>query len=297
MNKYYRGVAIVLLAAFSSALLPTFAKFAYKNDLTVMTVLFFRFSLPAVVLFAFLLITKQNIRVDKKTLFGLFLLGGVFNTLQATAYFSSFKYIPVSLAVLISYTYPAFTAIVSFLWDHEPITWKIILSFISCFAGLVLMVGTNLDQINIMGVILATTASLLFTVYVVISNKIVKKVPPLITSSYIVLFSAVGTLVLSLFGADKISMDFQSAAWPWIMGLVIFSALAVINFIKGIEILGPTKASILCSSEPLFGVVVAMILFQEKLTGIQLVGAAGIIMGAILAVSGKEKDRVVEVYQ
>ncbi|MEL7565921.1 MAG: DMT family transporter [Dehalobacterium sp.] len=290
MNKYYHGVAIVLLAAFSSALMPTFVKFAYNNDLTVMTVLFFRFSLAAVVLFSFLLITKQNIRLDRRTFLGLFFLGAVFNTLQAACYFSSLKYIPASLAVLISYTYPTITAIVTCLWDHEPITKNIAISLISSFAGLILMLGNVLGHINILGIILATGASLFYTVYVVLGNKILKKVPPFIASSYTTLFTTVGTLFLSLFSANKISFVFPGAAWPWVLGLVFFSTFTIIGFFKGIKILGPTKASVLCTSEPLFGVVIAIILFHEHLTGLQLLGAAAVITGALLAVYTPNKD-------
>lgn len=284
MNKYYHGVVIVLMSAFCAALLPSFAKLAYENDVTVMTVLFLRFSLAALVLFSYLLITRQNIRLDKKNLLGLFLLGCVFNTMQATTYFSSLNYIPASLAVLIAYTYPAFTAIVTCLWDHEPITKKIAFSLVSCLAGLVLMLGTTLGHINVLGVILATAASLFYTVYVVLSNKMLKKVPPFIASSYITLFTTVGTFFLSLFSNNKINFGFPGAVWPWIFGLVTFSTLTILLLFKSLKILGPTKATVLCTSEPLFGVVVAMILFQERLTGLQLLGAAGVIAGAVLAV-------------
>jgi len=290
MSKYHHGVAIVLLSAFTSGLMPTFAKFAYNYDITVTTVLFSRFSLASVILFGFLLITGQNIRLDKKTLLGLFFLGAVLNTLQAATYFFSLKYIPASLAVLISYTYPAFTAIVTCLWDHEPISRKIAFSLVSTFGGLILMLGTTLGEINILGVILATGASLFYTAYIVLGNKMLKKVPPLITCSYITLFSMVGTFVLGLFSADKINFVFPGAAWPWLLGVVFLSLSTIVSFFKGMEILGPTKASLLCMSEPLFGVLAAMILFHEQLTGVQFLGAAAVITGAFMAVYKPEKQ-------
>lgn len=289
-DRYYSGVVIVLLSAFFSALMPTFVKFAYQSELTVTTVLFFRFALSTVVLFSFLIITKQKFLLDKKTLLRLFVLGAIFNTLQAATYFSSLKYIPASLAVLISYTYPTFTAIVTCLWDREPITHAIAFSLISSFVGLVLMLGTCLGQINMIGVLLATGASLFYTGYIVLTNKMLKKMPPLITSSYITLFSMVGTVFLSLFSAEKISFDIPSIAWPWILALVSFSALTILSFFKGLKILGPTKATVLCTFEPLFGVVVAMILFQERLTGMQFLGAVGVIAGAIMAVYKPRDD-------
>lgn len=284
MTKYYHGVAIVLLSTLCSALMPSFAKFAYSNNLTVMTLLFFRFSLSAVMIFSFLLISKENIRLDRKTLLGLFFIGAVFYTLQAATYFSSLKYIPASLAILISYTYPAFTAIVTCLWDHEPLTKRIVFSLICTFGGLILMLSTTLGKINFFGAALALGAALFYTAYVVLSNKILEKVPPLVTSSYITLFSVVGIIILSLFSTEKISFAFSAPAWPWIWGVAIFSMLTIISFFKGLEILGPTKASILSTSEPIFCVVLAMIIFQERLSGMQLLGAAAVIAGAMIAV-------------
>jgi drug/metabolite transporter (DMT)-like permease len=290
MSKYYRGVAIVLMSAFCSALMPTFAKLAYANDVSVMTVLFSRFSLATIVLFGFLLLTKQNIRLDKRNLFGLFILGAVFNTGQSSTYFYSLNFIPASLAVLISYTYPAFTAIISSLWDREPITKQIAFSLISCFAGLILMVGLNLGQINVIGIILATAASIFYAFYVVLTNKMLKKVPPLIACSYISLFSTVGALSLSLFSSNHISIGFPGAVWLWMLGLAVCSIATIFFLFKGLKILGPTKASVLSTSEPLFGVIVAMILFQERLTVLQWLGAAGVIAGAVLAVYDPYKN-------
>lgn len=284
MHKYYQGVVIVLLAAFSFALGPAFAKFAYINEVTVMTLLFIRFSLAALALFCYLLITKQNIRLDQRTLLGLFFIGAVCNTMQGFCYFSALKYISASLTVVIAFTYPTITAIVSCLVDHEPITKRIAFSLISSFAGLALMVGTDLQNINVIGVFLATGASLFYTTYVVVGNRILKKVPSIIDSSYVILFYAVGVFMLSLVSSNRINFAFQGAAWPWILGLVVFSTIGILSFLKGVTILGPTKTSVLCTFEPLFGVVIAMIVFHEWLTGIQFLGAAAVIVGALMAV-------------
>jgi len=290
MNKYYQGVVIVLLAAFGFALCPAFAKFAYQNDVTVLTLLFFRFSLAAIALFAYLLITKQNIPMDKRTLLGLFFVGAVCYNMQGVCYFSALNYIPASLTVVISFTYPTFTAIVSCILDHEPITRKIAFSLISTLGGLALIAGTSLESINVMGIALATAASLFYTTYVIVGNRMLKKVPTLVATSYITLFSTVGILIFTLVSGNRFEFSFQGAAWPWILALVIFSTFGVLCFMKGMEILGPTKTSVLCTSEPLFGVVIAMILFQDQLTWLQLLGAAGVIAGAVMAVYEPNKD-------
>jgi len=290
MNKYYHGVFMVLLSAFGFALMPTFAKFAYKNDVTVMTLLIIRFSLAATVLFTYLILTKHNLRLDKRTLLGLFFLGAICYTSQASCYFSAVNYIPASLVVLIAYTHPTIIAVISCILDHEPITKNIAFSLIISFVGLTLMLGTTIGKINGLGVILSTGASLFYSMYVVLSNKMLKKVPPLIASSFISLFSILGILFFSLFSNNTITFEFQSTAWPWILGLVTFSTvIAMLTFFLGLKVLGPTKATILSTAEPVFGVTIAIILFNERLTALQFLGAAGVITGAVMAVYARDK--------
>lgn len=290
MNKYYYGVIMVLLCAFSFALGPTFAKFAYQHNVSVTTLMIFRSSVVAAVLWCYLLITGQSLRLDKKTLQGLLFLGAVCTTLQSLCYFSALNYISASLTVVIAYTYPTLTAFVTCFVDHEVITKQLVFSLIVTFAGLTAMLGTDLGSINVWGIILATGSSLFYTVYVVMSNKMLKKVSNLVAVTYMMFFSALGTLFISLTSSNHNPFGFQGTAWPWMLGFATLSAVGLISFFRGLVILGPTKATILCTSEPLFGVVIAMILFQDRLSALQLFGAVGVIAGALMSVYAPGKD-------
>jgi drug/metabolite transporter (DMT)-like permease len=135
---------------------------------------------------------------------------------------------------------------------------------------------------------LSAGASLVYSIYVVCGNKILKKVSSLTASAYVALFSALGFLFSSIF-SQSLKFNFHPAAWPWILGLAAFSTvLAILTFFRGLEILGPTKATILSTAEPVFGVIIAMILFYEKLSVLQFIGAIGVIAGAILAAYTKD---------
>lgn len=275
---------MVLLCAFSFALGPTFAKYAYADGVSVMNLMIFRSSLVAIVLCSYHFITGQSLRIDKKTLMDLLFLGAVCSTMQSLCYFSALNYISASLTVVIAYTYPTITALVTCFVDHEIITKKLIISLIITFIGLILMLGTDLGHINVWGIILATGSALFYTTYVIMGNKVLKKVSNLVASTYLMLFSALGTLLISVISGNTNYAGFQGAAWPWMLGFALFSAIGMISFFKGLAILGPTRATVLCTSEPLFGVVIAMILFQDRLSALQLFGAVGVIAGALLSV-------------
>lgn len=294
MNNYYQGVFLILLSALGFAFMPTFAKFAYPKDVSVMTLLFLRFSLAAVIFFCYLAFKRQSIRLDKRNLLGLFLLGAIGYTLQSTFYFSSLKYIPASLVILIVYTHPTIIAVISCALDREPLTKNITLSLIFSFIGLALMLGTTLGKINTLGLLLAAGASMVYAGYVIFSNKILKQVPPIIATAFICLFTSMGLFVAGL-SSKSLSFGFSGTAWPWIIGLVIVSTVcAMLTFFQGLEILGPTKATVLSTAEPVFGVIIAMILFSDRLTTIQFLGAFGVIVGAVIAVYARDNTNFKE---
>jgi len=284
MSRYSYGVIMVLLCAFTFGFSPTIAKFAYQNDVNVMTLMVFKSAVVAAVLGSYLVLSRQSLRVNRSTLLGLFFLGAVCSSLQSLCYFSALNYITASLTVIIAYTYPTFTAIATCLVDRECITRKLVLSLILTFTGLTLMVGTDLGNINPWGIILATASSLIYTAYVVLGNKVFQKVSSLVAITYVTMFSALGTVFISLVSGSPIDFGFQSGAWPWMWGFALLSAVGLISFFKGLLILGPTRATVLCTSEPLFGVVIAMILFQDRLSALQLFGALGVIAGALISV-------------
>lgn len=289
MNPYYKGIVMVLISALGFGLMPTFAKFAYKNEITVSTLLFIRFLLAGILFFIWIAIKTRNIKLTKRDLLGLFFLGAVCYTIQSGFYFSAVRFIPASLAVVIVYTHPAIIAVASSLIDHEPLTKKIILSVTVSFIGLILMLGTTAENINGVGILLAMGASVVYATYVILSNKMLKKVPPLVASAFISVSASAGWLMWGL-STKNIIFSFNSGAWPWILALVVFSTVfGMLTFFRGLELLGPTKATILSMAEPLFGIVVAILLFHDHLAMLQFFGAAGVISGAVMVVYAREE--------
>lgn len=295
MHNYFKGIVMVLFSAFGFGLMPTFAKFAYLNGVTVSTLLFIRFLMAAILFFIWVGIKNRKIVITRQDFLGLMFLGAVCYTLQSGLYFSAVRYIPASLVVVIVYTHPAIIAVASSYVDHEPLTKKVIISVIVSFIGLVLMLGTTMGSLNVIGILLALGASVVYAAYVILSKKMLKKVPPLVASAFIAAAASAAWLIWGLSTHD-IDFHFKSNAWPWIIGLVLFSTvMAMLAFFHGLECLGPTRTTILSMAEPLFGVTVAIILFHDRLNMMQFVGGAGVIAGAIMAVFAREGENEPEI--
>ena len=282
MSNYLNGVLLVLMSALAFSFLPIFIVFAYDGGANASTILLIRFSIASVVFFSYLKIKNYNIRLDKGTLFR-FLLIGVFGyTLQSRFFFMALQYITPAVASMFLYTYPIIVSILTYFIDKEKPSKRLVVSIAISTFGLVLVMGTSMGEVNVIGIVFALLTSVVYSVYIVASNKLIKRVPAIVASAYIVLFSTLGTFIIGIFSGD-FSLDFDSSTWPWIIGMaVVSSVIAMVTFFKGMECIGPTKTSIISLMEAVFTVILSGIILNQYLNPLQLIGGAGILLGAYM---------------
>ncbi|WP_235182851.1 DMT family transporter [Gracilibacillus boraciitolerans] len=86
-----------------------------------------------------------------------------------------------------------------------------------------------------------------------------------------------------------IEMDhYRSINWSWevISGLaylgVFPSLIALIAYNKGIEAIGPSRASVFLNLIPVFTMLGAVIFLREQITWIQLIGTSFVIFGVLI---------------
>lgn len=288
MQDSYKGVIFILISALGFGLIPIFALFAYQSNINVATLLVLRFTFGAGLFFLYAYVKYKSIYVSGKELLFLFILGSICYNLQSTFYFTSVQFISASLAALFLYTYPMIVTTLSLVIDKTKINKMMAISLTVSFLGLVLILGTSVGSIDHVGVGFALGAALVYSIYIILGNKVVKKTPPLLTSAYIALFAALGILINGWY-TDSISFQFSSAAWLPIAGIVLFSTvLAMLSFFKGLELLGPSHSSILSMVEPFFTVIASTLILQERLTLLQLTGGVLVVAGAALAIRYRE---------
>ena len=73
-----------------------------------------------------------------------------------------------------------------------------------------------------------------------------------------------------------------------ILGLgLVATAIAIQTFYAGVKRVGGARASLISTVEPVYTVALAVILFGERLTPMQIVGGALVIFAVILAETGR----------
>ena len=86
---------------------------------------------------------------------------------------------------------------------------------------------------------------------------------------YLVIALAVGSI-----GALRPPLASQAALWPVVVAGVIGAGIPTVCFITGIRRLGPPRAAILATFEPVVGVALAAWLLDEQPAPVQLFGGA-----------------------
>jgi len=276
-----RGVLLALASALGFGLIPIFALYAYRGSINVFTLLLLRFSLSALLLFGFLALRRRPLRPALSAMAQMAVLGLGY-TLQSGFYFSAVRFIPVSLAALILYSYPAFVCLLAFLVEGEKPTGRTLAALAVALAGVVLVLGTACGKANLQGVLLALGAALVYSGYITLANRVLRRVEPLTTIAFVSLFAAAG---YALLGTATRSLDFRFAPWTWtvILALIgVSTLLAIFAFFRSLELLGPTRTSIISMTEPLFTIGLSALLFAERLTLLRAAGGALVLGGTVL---------------
>lgn len=284
----WKGYSLVLLSATGFAFIPIFALYAYDNGVTVTTLLFLRFALAALFFFLYLWLKEKNWKVSRSHLLYLFLLGGIFYMMQSSFYFQSVKYIPSSLASLLLYLNPIFVAIFSFFINKEKLTKHIIIAILISFLGMLLVLGAPEGKIQPLGIALAVGAAIVYSMYIIVGNKVTAHVPPITASAYIALFAALSFFVFGI-GSGTLHFQFDAKGWLPIIGTsFVSSVLAMLTFFAGMNIIGPTKAAILSMIEPIVTFLLSMVFLHESISSLQMIGGLIVLSGAMLVVTTKE---------
>lgn len=282
MNRII-GIALITVSAASFGTLAIFGRYATANGIDTYTLLFLRFGISAI-LMGILLIMRHESFPRGRTLLQLIGMGAIGYVGQSFSYLTAIQYASPGLVALLLYLYPVFVAILSSLVLHEKITRLKGAALIIALAGTALTINPQGGQLP--GILLALSAALIYSVYIIVGTHVLQTVSALQSST--VIFTSAGLVYSGL-------MVFNGPHWPggvtgwWIIAGVVLVAtvIPVVTFLAGLQRIGPTNASMLSTLEPVVTVVLATVLFKDALKPLTLLGGCLILAAVILLTRGE----------
>jgi drug/metabolite transporter (DMT)-like permease len=278
------GVLLVIISATSFGAMPIFAHFAYAAGVTPLTALFFRFAIAAFCLCTYLALRKiplprpQNLRT-------LILVGGVGFVLQSLSFFTALTLASPGLVVLLLYLYPTLVVGLSILVLHRPTSPTKLTALGVALLGTVLTIGP-VGETQLPGVILGLLSASIYAIYVLIGEQVMQEESPL--TSCTVMISSAAIVYGGIISIHGINLPIQYSGWFAILALAMVSTiLALSTFFAGIKFLGASTASMLSTVEPVITIVLSMMILQQSITKLQIVGGALILTAVVILTLGK----------
>jgi drug/metabolite transporter (DMT)-like permease len=154
--------------------------------------------------------------------------------------------------------------------------------------GLALVVaGAGAGALDPLGAALGLSAAVVYSTYILVSERIVGRVRPRVLSALVCTGAAAPLTAGSALLGELRPAELTLAGWGWLACLAVVSTVASISlFFAGLERVGPTTASILATVEPLVTVVLAFLVFDERLGVVQLAGGA-LVLAAVPALHAR----------
>jgi len=283
------GIIITSISAAGFGSMAIFAKIAYAHGSNVTTLLSIRFITAGLLFLLIMKLSKTSWGLNRKQLAYLIALGAAGYGVLSNLFFAGVALIPASVASLLLYTYPTMVCILAYLIGDEKMYPQKVLALLISAVGITLVLGPSFESLEIMGVIYVLSAAVLFAFYFVLSNKVLKEVHWL-PSSTIVSLSAAVFFIVGGGITGQIQYSISTVAFLCAMGIALFSTvLAIGGLYAGISMIGPSRAAIVSTLEPIVTVSLAAIIFAEVLSKEQLLGGALIVISIIVLQISRQK--------
>jgi drug/metabolite transporter (DMT)-like permease len=281
-----RGALLCLVSAAGFATLGVFGRLASDAGANVATSLLVRFVLAGS-LFALILAATGGAarvaRLPRRAVIGGLALGAAGYSLQSGLYFAAIGRLDVSLVSLILYTYPAFVTLAALaLGRAEPSLRTAVALAMASFGLVLVLLAAGTGQFDLTGALLALGASITYTSYILVSDRVVGSVDPIALST-LVMAGATATFAVAGLTTGSLHFALGGEAWLWLALIALVSTvLPVSAFFAGLRRVGPSEAAILSTCEPPITVALAFAALSERLTAAQLAGGALVLAAVIL---------------
>jgi drug/metabolite transporter (DMT)-like permease len=202
--------------------------------------------------------------------------------------FIGLTYIPASLERLILFLYPTFVVLLSWAIFRTKLTAAQAMSLVLSYSGVLLCVWDNLriegDPSGLaIGVAFTLTSAFTYACYVVASARIVPRVGSMRFTSY-ASSVACGFSIAHFFvthGAESLVVPGIVYAYALGMGTVS-TVLPILLVAEALRRLGANQVALISTLGPIATLAMAALILGEKITAMQMGGAALVIAGVML---------------
>jgi drug/metabolite transporter (DMT)-like permease len=289
MNKV-KGTAYTIYSFVAFGIMPFLTKFAYDGGANAVTTLMFRFLIAGLILYVFLKFKKISLKISGHNFVEILFYGAFLYALNTVFLYEAYNYIPTGIATTLHFIYPVTVTLLMISIFKENLGINKVLALIFSFLGMYCLLGGNCTGFDIYGVLLAAGSGLVYAGYIVSAGKCkYSKIDSYVTIFYLSILSSVLLFIYGLF-TNTLTLNMAFSSYASIGLISIFcTVLALIAFLEGIKLIGPSNTAILSTLEPIVSIILGILLLNEVLSFKIGLGSVLVLISVIIVTIEKSK--------
>lgn len=284
------GFIQIILSGACFGALGFFGKKAYERSIAPGELLALRYSISAVITGLIILLTNpKSLILNRFHLCSSILLGIFGYALFSSLFFMALTGLSASLTVLLLYTYPVMVSILSQFILKERLGKLGVWALIVVTIGMTGLVWGEWSVSEPRFLLYGIGSAFFYALYIMYSRKFLNDIPAMPSSFYVQLGAGVILSLIHFQNFDRPGIILQENFLLIFSMAIICSLLAMTLFLAGLRRLTSSETSILSTTEPLFGVLIATLFLGENLSLMQIGGGLLILVGMILVAKSKNQ--------
>jgi drug/metabolite transporter (DMT)-like permease len=251
-------------------------KLAYVEGVDPIGLLTLQYIIAVTLMFLILAIKdKQELKVSKKDLYHLFILGVVGNSFMTVFYYTAYHYLPMAMVTILLYTYPIMVFLYSLIFHKGEINNTKTLALITAFIGCILALGILGGGVkySLKGIMFGVLSAVFYAFMNIYSENTLATVKPLTINAYSTLFSLI-SLVLYSFPTFIFKGQVTLSILGYTTILAVFCEIIPLTLMyAAIKHIGSLKVSILGNIETPTAMLLSFFILREHIGFTQLIGA------------------------
>lgn len=276
------GALLVLASAVGFGTLGVLGVVAGDEGLSIPTVLFLRFGLATVLVWAVLGLRGELEVLSGRTLFVGLGLGAFGYAAMSGLYFVGLEYMTAGMVGITLYTYPAFVLLLAATFLDEPVGRRSVAALAATLGGVALITGADPAAADPRGVGIVLVAAVVYAVYITVSRTALEDVSAPTLTAHVMPAAALTFLVIGA-ATDSLAVPEGPVAWGAVLGIaVLATAVPIFAFFAGLSRIDAGPTAILSALEPVVTVALGAAFLGEPVSAVILVGGALVLVGVVL---------------
>ena len=293
MNKF-KGFLYGIVASSTFGLLPLFTLPVMGEGLTTFSILSYRMLFASILVAVLMLIGRVSFATNLKELRWFAVLGFLYYG-SAALLFQAYGGMASGLATTLHFMYPvSVTVIMALVYKQRPSVvtiCAIILSLIG--VALLCLRESSTGVSSLLSVFLVLLSGVCYAVYLVLVSTVrrINQQNSQKLTFYVLMFSGAFFMLSALQGGGLQIIPSASAGINLLLMATLPTLLSNLALVRSVKNIGSTLTSVLGAMEPLTAIIVGILVFDESLRGLMIVGIILILVSVSLIVLSPLLDK------